>query len=756
MSILCRVLFRSTLFPLAAPLMLIAHPKGMHCTHGTAHSHHKSDHHLQITTSDRAIIQWDKFSIDSNEIAEFILPSSKSAVLNRVIGNEQSHLMGMLQANGQVFLINSNGILIGKDAMINTASFIASTFDVLDAEFLKNSDMTFSGTSTNPLINLGTIHAFDQDVILLAHRIQNDGTITAPNGTVSLGSGHEILLKMEGKEKIYIRPTQGTKSEEVGIENNGTISALTAELKADGNIYALAIKDSGTIEASGVAERNGRIYLVAEKNRVDTSGHLVAKNANATGGTIHLLGDEVIVRQGASIDVSGDLAGGEVLIGGDYQGNNPKIYNAKLSYIEEEAHINADSHIQGNGGKVIVWGDEATVYYGNITGRGGREGGDGGFAEISGKYLIFEGPVDLSAQKGKNGHLLLDPTNVEISTATQTPGMNLNAFPSATLVCASGDTIVNVSSLVSSLSRSPVTISTNSINCNSAVGNITVLSPINWTSANDLRLVATGSIDIDANATITSTNGSFELIADGDITTGSIDTNQGAIAFTAGGSITANNINYNQNQIRELISFAAGGNITVNNLTSRAADLRFTAGGNISVNNVLTNSISSNNIQSFQAAGNINISGLVDHRGKTDLRLIAGQNINVVGSNASIQSIFGTPPFPIGITAGGAVTLNNSGLTDAPTQIIGNNTVSITANSLALNPGNQPCTIQSTPNLILNIGTGGIWLNAETGPLASIIFPTPISLTGLNGTYGPLSLIGAASIFSTTPGDALL
>ena len=186
MSALNRVLFCSAIFSLGAPIVLIAHPKGMQCTHGSAHAHQPSDHHLQITTSDRAILHWDQFSIGANEITQFIQPSSKSAVLNRVIGNEQSHLLGMLQANGQVFLINSHGILIGKDASINTASFIASTFDTLDADFLKNSDMTFTGTSTNPLINLGTVHAFDQDVILLAHRIQNDGTITAPNGTVSL------------------------------------------------------------------------------------------------------------------------------------------------------------------------------------------------------------------------------------------------------------------------------------------------------------------------------------------------------------------------------------------------------------------------------------------------------------------------------------------------------------------------------------------------------------------------------------------
>src|SRR5260221_700342 len=83
---------------------------------------------LNITTSDQVILDWNSFSIAAGETVKFSQPSSASAVLNRVTGSEMSQIMGMLQANGKVYLINPNGLIIGRDAVINTASFIASTF----------------------------------------------------------------------------------------------------------------------------------------------------------------------------------------------------------------------------------------------------------------------------------------------------------------------------------------------------------------------------------------------------------------------------------------------------------------------------------------------------------------------------------------------------------------------------------------------------------------------------------------------------
>src|SRR5579871_6072978 len=121
---------------------------------------------LEIRTKDRTILNWESFSIQNSEIARFIQPSERSAVLNCVVGSEISHLIGLLHSNGQVYLINPNGIIIGRDAKIDTASFIASTHPVSREEFLNGGDLQFKGNSTASITLLGTIESFSGPVAL--------------------------------------------------------------------------------------------------------------------------------------------------------------------------------------------------------------------------------------------------------------------------------------------------------------------------------------------------------------------------------------------------------------------------------------------------------------------------------------------------------------------------------------------------------------------------------------------------------------
>ena len=116
----------------------------------------------------------------------------------------------------------------------------------------------------------------------------------------------------------------------------------------------------------------------------------------------------------ASIDASGSDGGGVVLIGGDFQGKNPEIQNAEFTYVGENTSINADAVEQGVGGEVIIWADNTTRFYGSISSRGGEISGDGGFAEVSGHRLIFQGQVDLSSPHGNTGNLLLDPLSIKV------------------------------------------------------------------------------------------------------------------------------------------------------------------------------------------------------------------------------------------------------------------------------------------------------------------------------------------------------
>ena len=198
---------------------------------------------IQVHSGDRTIINWDSFSIDAGEIARFCQNSEASAVLNRVIGSEQSLINGMLSSNGHVFLLNQNGILIGKDGIIDTAGFTASTLDLSNDQFLKGGDFLFKGDSKGSVVNLGTIHTRGGDVFLIGYHVSNEGTIQTDGGVAGLASGGEVFLSVEGEDRLYIR--KGIDSEEIGASNDGVIRAAEVEIKASNNPFALAIRHGG-------------------------------------------------------------------------------------------------------------------------------------------------------------------------------------------------------------------------------------------------------------------------------------------------------------------------------------------------------------------------------------------------------------------------------------------------------------------------------------------------------------------------------
>jgi hypothetical protein len=135
---------------------------------------------------------------------------------------------------------------------------------------------------------------------------------------------------------------------------------------------------------------------------------------------VNVLGDKVGLL-GANINASGTNGGGTVRIGGDYQGNGT-IPNALRTFVSSDSVINADALTNGNGGRVIVWADEATRFYGTVTAQGGVQSGNGGFAEVSGKgFLDYAGVANLSATYGQFGTLLLDPENITIVAGANNP-----------------------------------------------------------------------------------------------------------------------------------------------------------------------------------------------------------------------------------------------------------------------------------------------------------------------------------------------
>lgn len=446
---------------------------------------------VTIHSGKKAIVQWDQFSIGKNTKVHFAQSDATSAILNRVVGFSESHIEGSLLSNGKVYLVNPNGVLIGPNGHIETAGFIASTLDILNKDFLRGKELLFRGESKQKIVNLGTIIAKDGDIVLIADQIDHSGSLHAQHGHVLLGCGSEILLNPSGKERMLIRISSQTVDELLDEMENGV------------SPYAKAVKSSGRISGS------------------------------ITGADIQLLGKEVYLLDGADIDASGDLAGGEILVGGDFQGSNPNILNADITYVAKNATIRANANKEGDGGKVIIWANDATGFFGHIEARGGPEGGNGGLIEVSADHLTCEGFADTRAPKGLIGNLLLDPTDIEISAAADTcpvacwTGGNYNPD------CTSPN-VINATTLQGKLAVSNVIITTSS-GCPDA-GSITVNATFN--QANDLTLNATTDIIWNTNF---SGSASVTLNAGGNIQMNNTLQTTGNIAINTGGSFTGNN-----------------------------------------------------------------------------------------------------------------------------------------------------------------------------------------------------------------------
>ncbi|NLT72499.1 MAG: hypothetical protein GXX91_17640, partial [Verrucomicrobiaceae bacterium] len=299
------------------------------------------------------------------------------------------------------------------------------------------------------VVNLGKISASSSDVILIARTVENHGTIEAPNGTAALAAGSEVLVKADGEERIFVEAgsAEGTSK----ATQAGLIRAAEAEIKAaGGNEYALAIKHTGVTRATGVSKRGGRIFLSAGgKSTVRHSGTIEAQKSDGNGGQVRVEAARIELAPISKIDVSADPAslvgnGGEVLIGGGYQGQDPSLGNAETVTAEEGSILLADAAAEGDGGRVILWSDDTTRFAGTISARGGAVSGDGGFVETSGSVLSLSGSarVTTSAAHGTFGAWLLDPADMEIVSGD---GGDLTGFavdPGAIVAALDGSNIV--------------------------------------------------------------------------------------------------------------------------------------------------------------------------------------------------------------------------------------------------------------------------------------------------------------------------
>ncbi len=489
--------------------------------------------------SNSAIVNWNGFSIGSGSTVNINQPGQNSAILNRVTGDTTSQIHGQLNANGQVFLVNPNGIFIGPGGHVSTSGFVASTLAISDDDFL-NGRYRFEGDGNSASVeNAGTISVVPGGyAALIGGRVSNSGLIRVPLGKVGLGAGESVTLDVSGDGFLQVAVPSKSDDEvmEALVSNSGRI-------EADGGIVHLKVASardaarqvinmSGVIEARSVSGVSGAVVLGGDGGAVDVSGR-IDTSARATivetslrpvlrpqdGGSITITG-EAIALAGATLDASGEDAGdgGLIRVGGDYQGGGD-LQRASTTTVDADSVILADGGAEGNGGSVIVWSDDYTYFAGRNSARGGDIAGDGGFVEVSGKLTLrYSGLTDTRAPNGSWGTLLLDPSNIDIADSSVVPDP-ANITVSTTGLQNNlelGDVILTTTGTGS---QTDVNGTIDLGGSDTQVGNIRIRSALSWSSASDLTLIADNNVEI--NAPVTALDGGLIIDADGTITTSS-------------------------------------------------------------------------------------------------------------------------------------------------------------------------------------------------------------------------------------------
>ncbi|MBP0021236.1 MAG: CHAT domain-containing protein [Cyanobacteria bacterium SBLK] len=347
---------------------------------------------------------FEAFGLDAGQIANFLSTPDIRNILGRVTGGNPSIIDGLIQVTGgnpSLYLMNPAGIVFGANASLNVpADFTATTATAIGFNnnwfnaFGENNyqdligdpnQFAFDLTQHGAIINDGNLSvSAGNSLTLLGGSVTNNGTLNAPEGRITIASiPGQNLVKISHRDSLLSLEIDPKK-----IPENGEIRAIDLPKLLTG------------VEGETIA--NGTI---------DTSGSI--------GGEINILGDRIII-ESALIDASGTNGGGNIRIGGGYRGGE-NVPNAEFTNIGENALIRANALDSGNGGRVILWADDTTVFLGDIFSEGGLRSGSGGFVEVSGKRkLEYRGITSTkpNSESGDFGMLLLDPDNFSIQAAS--------------------------------------------------------------------------------------------------------------------------------------------------------------------------------------------------------------------------------------------------------------------------------------------------------------------------------------------------
>ncbi|MEO1589697.1 MAG: CHAT domain-containing protein [Cyanobacteria bacterium J06632_22] len=707
-----------------------------------------------------------QFGLTPGETATFLTQPDILNVLGRINGGEASIINGQLQlvgSNANLFLINPVGVLFGPNVQLNLPSnlTVATADSVAFGQGLFNAvgpidptgltgppqGLLFRGAS-GPVVNTGTLTLGEGQTLLLAGgSVINTGTLATAAGEIAIAAvpeGNQLRLTPSGSLLSYDVDPGATS----GLTPVGLPELLTGQ------------QDLGPLHVQDGRAQLAQVAIPTEVGTVIVSGVLNVSSTNGTGGSLTITGDTTGVI-GALLTAAGQ-GGGEIYVGGSVLGQGP-LPNAQVTYIDELSVLDASAEQRGDGGRVIVWSDQTTRSYGSISVGGGSRDGNGGFVETSsGGFLDVGAAVpDILAPAGTAGTWLIDPHDLSIANTT-----GFGVTPVSPFVPTIDSAVLATTTLETALNAGGLVIVSTLGTLGTEEGKITLVDQITYdpTIPSELRLLATGSIQINANIVPAfPTSGALTL-------TFTADGGNSGLGQVVLGNSTATTLNTN------------GGNVVVQ---ANSTNLIVTDSSAVLVPNGTT----INTTNPFAGTdGNISLTGVANNR--PGVFVEAGATLNA--QNGAI-ALTGTSNSDSGVLINGTLTNDDTpliitGNSSSPTlfgvhidggiltnignlTVVGNNPNNVgiqfsdpvTANAIQLS-SDRDIEVASlttlTGNLVANAGrffratNAGISLDSTTGSITvrhggNGITPFIVGNSNVNGTAGVIRATGGNVLIPT-------
>lgn len=636
-----------------------ANPNGATVTSGSA-AITSSGSTLTVTNSPNTIINWHDFSIGTGETTQFIQQSATSAVLNRVTGGDPSLILGTLQSNGRVFLINPAGIVFGAGSVVDVAGLVASTLNIEDGDFLAgkhryNADIATPGN----VVNQGNIRTPNGGfVYLIGTQVENSGIIDTPSGEAILAAGHsvEIVDSTDPSLRVLVSAnSQDVNLSQLMLENDGNIfsvlnsgrvSANTVTQDATGKIYfksagTVETTSSSIVEAKGTETLDGGYFQGFAAQQGTYAGQFNASGRNGgfaetSGATLDLDGINLNLRA-----LSAEGTGGHWLI----DPTNITIDSTLASTIETQLDNNTSVTINTfaagpDAGNIIVASDITSAYGSGVT-------------------LTLQANNDITVNSGIDIEALSGPLNVTLNADADANGSGGINFifdtPGSATIDSNGGNIVlgGGTNPLTGLAQSVVL---DRAGLDAGTGNLTI---------NGIGVQMNEGFMTAENLTINAGSGTLQLIGDG---SGDVDVNVNQTAILRGSSIQMSNqfeISSNDLTATGALSLvdssdiSANNNVSISNGSITLTNSSIVAANNLTVNNGGNLSMDNSAIEAQGTSATMQVGSvfmdddsLIEVSG--DLILAASSSYTAI-NNSQIQAVGS-----LNLTTGGAFTADSS------------------------------------------------------------------------------------------------